>query len=670
MGKHKAKITAKSIEQSGLPQDYKKVIAEYIWNGFDAGATEVHINYSPNELGHISEFSVYDNGTGISFSNIDETFGQFLDSQKASSFNTDGFVKGKKGKGRYSFRLFCNKAIWSTCYKDDKENFINYDISISRDSQDDFDTKVGSSSKKGQTGTTVLFHDLFDFSAVNLECEGFMEFLSSEFGWFLFLNRRSAYRIVINGNELEYNHIICDQESFLETVDEVEFEITYLHWSKKIGDKYFYYFLNSDKKEAGKKHTSYNNKGSQFHHSVYVVSAYFDAFRLSNSTQKGLDFKEKDQNDQIFKSLTNKLNQFLSEKEKNFIRNQKADDLINDYRVNGIFPKFRNNQYDEIRKKDLENVVKEIFSIQPKIFQGLKTEASKTLVGFLNLLLDSDEREKILEIMEQIVSLSHNERVELAEALSKTKISSITSIIKMLESRFIVVESLKRLIFDLEKFTTERDHIQKIIECNYWLFGEQFHLVSSDKNFEVLLNNYMHFLEENGSFTQNIKLDDKRRLRRPDIFICRQRDVPDATSNENLLNENIIIELKRPSVIIGKDQYSQIEDYMRFIIQDPKFNSQLRRWKFFIVGKKVDSFIEDKYESNKNKGKRYLVESVRNYEIYAMTWDDLFKIFDQKHKNFIDKLSFKDSVMEELCEKGLIEGRELSNEITKMIVNR
>ena len=40
MKKHTTKLTSKSIEGSGLPSDYKKAIAEYIWNGFDAGASK------------------------------------------------------------------------------------------------------------------------------------------------------------------------------------------------------------------------------------------------------------------------------------------------------------------------------------------------------------------------------------------------------------------------------------------------------------------------------------------------------------------------------------------------------------------------------------------------------------------------------------------------------
>jgi hypothetical protein len=45
MKKHTAKITSKSIESSGLPSDYRKAISEYIWNGFDANASKVDINF-------------------------------------------------------------------------------------------------------------------------------------------------------------------------------------------------------------------------------------------------------------------------------------------------------------------------------------------------------------------------------------------------------------------------------------------------------------------------------------------------------------------------------------------------------------------------------------------------------------------------------------------------
>lgn len=41
-------VKNQSIESSGITNDYKEAICEYIWNGFEAHATEVNIDYSLN----------------------------------------------------------------------------------------------------------------------------------------------------------------------------------------------------------------------------------------------------------------------------------------------------------------------------------------------------------------------------------------------------------------------------------------------------------------------------------------------------------------------------------------------------------------------------------------------------------------------------------------------
>lgn len=668
MEQHKTKITSRSISQSGLPQDYKKAIAEYIWNGFDARASLIELNYNSNEIGHISSFSITDNGIGILIDTIGETFGHFLDSQKSSTFDNEGFIKGKKGKGRFSFSLFANRAVWQTRFTTEDKNVLQYDISINKSSQDNFGIDNKILLKDSRTGTTVLFEDIHSLTSDLLERDDFEEFIASEFGWFLFLNKEKDYSIQINGNKIDYWSIIGDFEEFEANFGEYNFIISFLRWNKKIGDKYYYYLLNDELKEVHRKHTSFNNKAIDFHHSVYVESDFFNDFAYTKDDNLVLDFAGKNQESLEYKQLIRKLNLFVFEKEKQFIREQQAEQLISKYHLKNIFPKFRNNSYEKYRQKDLETVVKELYCIQPKIFQGLKDQQSRTLVGFLNLLLDSEQREHILQIMDKIIKLSDEERELLAKSLKKTNFSNVTKLISLLENRFQVINIIKSLVFDHDKFATERDHIQRVIENNYWLFGEQYHLASADKNLETALSNYLTIIERGEKIP--IKIDDKKKLKRPDIFICKQVEVPDSTTNEYNIEENIIVELKRPSVIIGKEQFSQVEDYLRFIKNEPNFNSQLRKWKFILIGKKVDDFIESKYESQKDKGKRYLVEGIKNYEIYAMTWDDIFRIFESRHKHLIDKLEFKNSIIEELEEKGIEFSLATANELTKIAVNQ
>lgn len=49
--KHKISANSKSVTNAGITSDYKQAIAEYIWNGFDAGASRVYIDYEANGLG-------------------------------------------------------------------------------------------------------------------------------------------------------------------------------------------------------------------------------------------------------------------------------------------------------------------------------------------------------------------------------------------------------------------------------------------------------------------------------------------------------------------------------------------------------------------------------------------------------------------------------------------
>lgn len=668
--KNIANINNSSIESSGLPKDYKESIAEYIWNGFDANASLVEIYFDANEIDTLSEIAISDNGDGIEYENLNTTFGFFLDSVKKQSFQRSSYIKGKKGKGRYSFSTFANKATWSTAYSKEGK-ILEYDIIIKKDKKEEYEDLNHNISKKNNTGTTVIFTSITGIDASHLDSEDFINFLAEEFGWFLFLNREIGFDLKINGKSVEYSHTIAETDKKELTIKDGEdnihvFNIDYIRWNNKIGDKYYYYFLNDEKRECAKKLTSFNNNAIDFHHSVYIQSVFFNDFLIENNISEIDDSVfNKNQNNPTYKSLLNHLQKFLNNKQKEFVKSIAADELILKFEKNKILPKFSNNKYDQERKKDLVDVIKELYIVQPKIFKGLKAEQEITFVGFLNLLLDTDERENILNIVDNICKLSQEERQDLSDVLKKTSLSKVTQTIKLLENRLKTIDLLKLLVFDLKKFTTERNHIQKIIENNYWLFGEQYHLVSADENFEILLNNYLYIID---GATEKKKINSYDWKRRPDIFASRKRKIPDYLDETSILEENILVELKRPTVTISKSEFRQIDDYLDFILKEDNFNSQKRIWKFYVVSNKVDDYIKKQYEAFKDKGKRFLVQQAGNYEIFALTWDDLFLTFEINHNYLLNKLNFdRGSLMQVLKSKGInIEPNEVTIEILSL----
>jgi Histidine kinase-, DNA gyrase B-, and HSP90-like ATPase len=61
----KVSVNNSGIESAGLTSDYMQAIAEYLWNGFDAGASHLRIDFAANVLDHLTEFAISDNGAGL-----------------------------------------------------------------------------------------------------------------------------------------------------------------------------------------------------------------------------------------------------------------------------------------------------------------------------------------------------------------------------------------------------------------------------------------------------------------------------------------------------------------------------------------------------------------------------------------------------------------------------
>jgi len=409
MKKHTSKITTKSIEQSGLPNDYKKAVSEYIWNSFDAGATRVNLTYQGNELGRLESFSIGDNGKGIDMSKIDESFGKFLDSDKRDPVNQENFQKGRKGKGRFAFSIFANQCSWRTSYSEPSGKTLSYQIQINKSDLQHFFTGENTIEKGAKPGTIVNFYDFFELSANSLASKEFENYLSGEFGWFLFLNKGRNLTISINGADLPYQDRIADSHEELLDIGDDRFKVVFLRWDQKIGDKYFFYFLNQKQKEQTKRHTSFNNKAIEFHHSLYITSAFFDSFHETKDDHPVFEQFENNQQHPTFRNLLKALNSIVSKKEKDYIRDVQADNLIHDYHSKGVFPDTNS------RAGELEESVKEIYCAEPKIFQSSNLQQSKMIVGLLNIILATGNSEHIVPLIQNITALTEEEIENLVQ---------------------------------------------------------------------------------------------------------------------------------------------------------------------------------------------------------------------------------------------------------------
>ncbi len=423
--KKSTKITNQSIESAGLPKDPKHAIAEYFWNGFDAKATQIELSIDSNELGYINRVSIQDNGEGIPLETLSSSFGNFLDSIKKNSLKRSSYTRGKKGKGRFSFSLFATRAIWDTVFQEN-EYFSSYRIQIDRESKEQYDISESRLVESKNTGTQVTLEGVFGLNATFFESDDFNNFLAQEFGWFLYLNKDRNYAIRVNGKLLAYDHLIeeTDQLSWTgyspDRDTSYHFTINYIRWNQQIGDRYYYYFLNSDKKEIAKVLSSFNNNAINFHHSVYVESTFFDHFEQQDillSTEDNLFSGKAKQ--VIYRNLLAELRDLLDRKQKKYVLEHAVAVKLTDLERKGLLPAYNNSEEDKKRKNLLLALVQELYIVDPRIFFGIKTDLIRTYLGFIDLLLQSEKSTEILPIIEQALPLTDKEKNRIKQLITR-----------------------------------------------------------------------------------------------------------------------------------------------------------------------------------------------------------------------------------------------------------
>lgn len=416
-------ITNASIESAGLPKDYKHAIAEYIWNGFDAKATTVDIRYDSNELGFLYAITIQDNGEGIAHGTLHRSFGNFLDSIKRTTLKRSSYTRGKKGKGRFSFSLFATRATWKTRYKDQNEQVQEYEIIIDRHQKETYEDSFQVATPHANTGTTVVLEGIFGMEAAYLDSAAFRDFLAQEFGWFLFLNKDRNVQISLNGTPLPYQQFIAEHDAVTWRIagddgHAYAFAVHFLRWKENIGDRYYYYFLNTQQTEIAKELTSFNNNAIDFHHSVYIESSFFNTFEqesIAIADEENL-FSNLQQH-VVFKKLTGELRSLLERKQNKFVREQVAEKMLADIIDKNILPSYGADQQDQQRKQCIMAILHELCVAEPKVFASMKADYLKAYLGFIDLLLQTSKRNDILGVIEQTLPLGEKERAHIGEIL-------------------------------------------------------------------------------------------------------------------------------------------------------------------------------------------------------------------------------------------------------------
>lgn len=629
-------LTSKSIQHILKGYNPEKAISEYIWNGFDANATEVDINikYANEKFGLSDSIEIVDNGDGICYEELADKFKVFYDSakRKGKKEKTD-LVHGKNGYGRLTFFKFARFASWNTRYKL-ADSIYEYRIDVNSEDLKHYQASDKQLAVGDVSGTVVSFKDINADITSGYVKEKLVPYLKTRFAWFLEVKKEA--KIQINGELLDYKSVIAEREDVKFDVYDIEhtrhtFHGVYINWNKKSADEYSkFYFLNKEYKVKYRKTTKLNNKGDNFYHSLILVDDFFDEITKTEMSEEETETRslfDSDKNRTIFKSLEKQLNDFLAEKRRPFLKKQ-ANSVIDSFEKEKVMPDFGSNPWDLKKKETFVDFVKGLYEVRPAVFMKLNTDQKRIFLELLNLVMDTNEQDSLFKILDSVVELSSDDRKEFAKILETTRLKRVISTINLIKDRILVVEDLKKVLFDHSLKAGEVKHLQKILVDHYWIFGEEYNLVCSEEvKFTQALEKYRYELL---GVTEKEYINHPDKYKEMDLFLTGQ-DSQYGTPH------NLVVEIKSPTYIkqLTYKEFGQIQTYGDVILKTDAFNDHRERWTFILIGQDVDSNLRDSVIKDPLSGWAY---TKANASFYIKTWSQVINDVEFRHKYLLDKL--------------------------------
>ncbi|TMO04425.1 ATP-binding protein [Pseudoalteromonas sp. S558] len=625
------KTTDQSIQGQLSKVKPEQALAEYIWNGFDANATKIELNTEMNELNNLVSMTVRDNGDGIDYDDLENTLDLFLDSKKKNISKPT--TRGKKGRGRFTFIKFSEQAVWETYSGNKGFSFI-----IDSGYLNKYEPKDIPKNSSITKGTKVVFSHIknIDFNHFN---DFIVPFLINEFTWLLISNPK--LQLIINGiqiNQAEFLPIPHTEE-----VEEGTFNLNSVIWDEKPNqEKSLVYFIDSSDEIVHKELSELNLKG--FYCSSYVKSDWFDGFNQELEMLPGSKNKDSDVFKNILALARNKLRQEYIK-----FRNSAADNLIQQYIKEGVFPEMNgdNSVLNEFHREQLISTIKTIYEAEPAVFsKQLNKSQKRILIKLLDRIVQSNKLSELFDVLEGVVSLSEDGMSQISGLLQRTSLENITKTVEHVKDRLDIIQNFKVLIEDHEKFALEVPHIQKCIESNLWLFGEKYHLLTSEEDkFDQALRSLLKFNSKDEYY-------DKKPLTHPDknkemdLFIA-QKGFKVGDDDKKYFH-HVVIELKRPSIKLRDTELEQIKRYKNVIFNEPQFQDENSVWDFVLIGNEIsDSKItaanlHADLVSNKIHGEPGLVQKTGNYRIIVKTWKQILNEFELRYNDISHRLSLKE----------------------------
>lgn len=618
-----------ALQKIATTRDPIKAIAEFVWNALDADASEVSVELERSPLGGIVAIIVRDNGNGISQERALADFENLGNSWKKTRLRTslNRALHGKEGQGRLRFFSIAERARWWSVYKHDG-NLKKLTIEITAGSlQKSEVSDVGLSSEDIHTGTIVELSPLkesFEWLASEEARSDFVAIFSP------YIQQYPGVVVRYDGRTVNPEEAIAFSKSFLvqtiicPTREIRDLSVRVVEWKRNVGGRKIYLGGESGV-VLGSLPANVTAPGFEF--SAYAYAPFFQEMANANLLEfDGL-------NDVNFIKVIDYIRDELGD----YFRSRQAErsgELIQDLKKAGVYP-YEGDPKSEVEKRERQvfDIATHAVSSYSRDFKRADDPIKKITLGLLREAIRHNP-ESIHNILNHVFDLPKNRQDEFSNLLQRTNLGNIISASTLIADRIVALEVLKSIVFSPShrQSVKERGELDVLVQANTWIFGENFHITLAETGLSRIMQRVSEDLSGRKSSVKIKKLNGS--IGRIDSFLGRL--VP---HQDQLHREYLVIELKRPSLTIGRKETDQLEDYVNALRRQPDFNSTSTFWNIFLVTGECDDDVKERItQQGRPNG---VLFAHKTHVVWVKTWAELIRECEARLHFIAEKLQIE-----------------------------
>lgn len=552
--------------------DPVRAIIELIWNAVDAEATSVVVTMERSSMDVIDQVRVEDDGHGISSDEVASTFGRIGGSWKSlseKSKNGKRYLHGKLGEGRLRAFALGSRVSWVSVSDNTIGQREQITITGNRSSRDRFRWEA-TPSTAASTGTVVTAHNDEQRSLSALEADDVLPQLRSHFAPLL-LNDQSL-TITYDGSVLDPSQeVVNDTTSPLPFGEGGAHEavLRIIEWRS---GKHRAVSFGPDAD-----HFPYETSGTpfenQFTYSAYVT---WNKLGIDELAALGLGDMAPDAVGELWTAAREAIRDHFNAR-----RRERRREQVEHWKETGVYP------YKSEPANETERAERAVFDVVSGTLVPHISKTKKQAQLTLELLRDAIRHDpgKLTTILHEVVALNEADRETLTKLLSETTLSAIIRSANVVASRHKFLVALEHMLFDPDDSgkVGERDHLHKVLEHELWVFGESYHLMSTERSLTELLRNH---LKLDGLPTKDVETVRRwdGKTGRTDLHLA-------AKNKEHDRIRHLVVELKAPDITASRKELDQVEDYANAILSTAAFTGDRTSWDLILVVTDYDDLV-------------------------------------------------------------------------------